>query len=172
MLVHWLVALAEDLREERRGVRGEVLARQRGPLLLKAVRRTIVSLLGEPACEHRLIVGRRRVVEPRLALLARNPRTEHLLERRPQPRLIEHGPGRRTRLLEDRPANRIRLLLFALELELVSLLLPVLERGALPLDRELAACRREPEERKERVLGVRFDEIDVADRAREGDVEC
>ena len=78
-------------------------------------------------------------------------------------RFAEHRPGHR-RLLQDGAADGFSLLLLALKFELARFFLPVLKSGLFRC--HLNLTEGHVEQSKERMPGVRLDDVDIPDRAR------
>lgn len=117
----------------------------------------------EHACEFGLVVARCVVVKLLTVLGARHAILESLHQQFAQSLLVGYRPGHRG-LAQNVPANRIGLFLLALQFEFASLLLPILQ-GRLCRFRLHRLSLRQPQQSEQGVTGVRFDQVQVADRA-------
>ena len=78
----------------------------------------------QPLGQHRLIMAGSILIELLLGLVPGHLVAENLEEKLSKTEFVENRPGRRY-LLENSPANRLGLLLFALKLKLSCLFLPL-----------------------------------------------
>ena len=163
-----LVALPQDVPEAAGEILDIGLAPQRRALLLEAFRGVELRLPRKPGRQHRLVEAGGVFVELLLHLAARCLFAKHLEQEFIDLRLAEHRPGH-GRLLEDGAPDRFGLLLFPLEFELARFLLPVLQGRLRRFHFDLADGH--VEQAKERVPGVRFDDVQIPDGARQRDIE-